>query len=203
MYAVKFFKGTKERVVVVDDYFPCKADTGQPRAGRAAALRRAARARLTARGQCSPRHASRTSCGSPLWRRRTPSFTRYGPADICCARAGSRGEQSYEALDSGWVDQALCDLTNGVGSRIQFKGEVLNRIRNGSLWYRAAAGAGPALRPHGGAGRRKELLDFYESGYKLGAGSPAGSDTETSALGIVKGARQQRCIPACGKDRPT
>jgi calpain-15 len=61
-------------------------------------------------------------------------------------------------------------MTNGIGLRIDLgKDDVKQSIRNGSLW--------------------KDLLAYREGGFLMGAGSPAGADTEANApqTGIVQG----------------
>jgi len=72
---------------------------------------------------------------------------------------------SYAAIEGGHVDEALVDLTGGVG------GENLSLAEEGRdpdrLWSR--------------------LTGFVHAGYLLGAGSPAGTDTDVSAEGIVQG----------------
>lgn len=73
---------------------------------------------------------------------------------------------SYAALDGGFVDEALVDLTGGVGGeRINLASEAARDLD--TFWAR--------------------LLRYTRAGFLLGAGSPAGSDTETSEYGIVQG----------------
>lgn len=78
--------------------------------------------------------------------------------------------RNYESLEAGFVDQALVDLTGGIGSRLDMsKDEVKQMISNGTLF--------------------KILLQYHEDGFLLGAGSPAGSDNpeHASPSGIVQG----------------
>lgn len=85
-------------------------------------------------------------------------------------KAYAKMHQSYEAIESGFVDQALVDMTGGVGSRVDMTSDdVRQNIRNGTLW--------------------KQLQEYNSFGYLMGAGSPAGSDREAnaSASGIVQG----------------
>ena len=68
------------------------------------------------------------------------------------------------------MDQALVDLSGGIGSRIDMsKDPYKQQTRNGVLF--------------------KQLLQYRNSGFLLGAGSPAGSDSEANASpsGIVQG----------------
>lgn len=81
---------------------------------------------------------------------------------------------SYEIIESGFVDQALIDLTGGSGSRIDMtKPQTKQKIRNGLLW--------------------DVMLDYYSQGYLMGAGSPSGNEVivggrePVSSFGIVQG----------------
>jgi hypothetical protein len=78
--------------------------------------------------------------------------------------------RTYEAIESGFVDQALVDLSGGIGSRLDMsKDPYKQQTRNGVLF--------------------KQLLQYRQMGFLLGAGSPAGSDSESNASpsGIVQG----------------
>eukprot|EP01006_Ploeotia_vitrea_P041861 TRINITY_DN66582_c7_g1_i1.p1 TRINITY_DN66582_c7_g1~~TRINITY_DN66582_c7_g1_i1.p1 ORF type:complete len:1187 (+),score=612.75 TRINITY_DN66582_c7_g1_i1:159-3719(+) len=76
---------------------------------------------------------------------------------------------TYEGIEGGYVDQALVDLTGGIASRIDMsKPSTQQEIRTGGLFA--------------------TLLDYHESGYLMGAGSPAGEDSvAASRFGIVQG----------------
>jgi len=77
---------------------------------------------------------------------------------------------SFEGIEAGHVDCALVDLSGGIGSRIDMsKDPWRQQARNGVLF--------------------QQLLDYHRSGFLLGAGSPAGSDSESNASpsGIVQG----------------
>lgn len=71
----------------------------------------------------------------------------------------------YDRLEAGFVDEALVDLTGGVAGEHVGLGEA--GADEAALWA--------TLKRHA------------EAGFLMGAGSPAGSDTDTSELGIVQG----------------
>jgi hypothetical protein len=76
----------------------------------------------------------------------------------------------FEAIESGFVDSALVDLSGGIGSRIDMsKDPSKKEARTGQLF--------------------QQLVSYRESGFLLGAGSPAGSDSEANASpsGIIQG----------------
>ena len=73
---------------------------------------------------------------------------------------------SYSALNGGLVHTALVDLTGGVGQCVALQDEK-PAIQDGSLW--------------------RKLLTWHESGFLIGCGSNAGSDSDTSKQGIVQG----------------
>eukprot|EP00912_Choanoflagellata_sp_UC4_P002081 UC4_evm4s1326 len=75
---------------------------------------------------------------------------------------------SYEAIEGGFVSDGLVDLTGGSGSNVRFA-DSKNRdiVTSGGLW--------------------KKMLELHRGGHLLGAGSPAGSDTNVSSKGIVQG----------------
>jgi hypothetical protein len=79
--------------------------------------------------------------------------------------------RTYEAIESGFVDQALVDLSGGIGTRLDLSKDSLlqQQARNGTLF--------------------KQLFQYRKMGYLLGAGSPAGSDSieHASPSGIVQG----------------
>lgn len=80
--------------------------------------------------------------------------------------ATHRYHGSYEAIEGGLVHLALVDMTGGSSEMITMS-EVRPAIDDGSLF--------------------KKLKSYADMGYLLGAGSPSGSDTNTSAAGIVQG----------------
>ena len=78
---------------------------------------------------------------------------------------------SYQAIEGGYVDSALVDMTGGVAERWDWaENEVTKeQIRDGSLWVK--------------------LLKYAQAGYLLGAGSTMGDDdseANASDLGIVQ-----------------
>lgn len=70
---------------------------------------------------------------------------------------------SFGALEGGWVHDALADLTGGASYTIDLHADGLRL----GLWER--------------------LLAYHVAGLLLGAGSPAGSDSEVTASGIALG----------------
>jgi hypothetical protein len=85
-------------------------------------------------------------------------------------KAYAKLHHSYQAIESGTVDAGLVDLTGGISDRIDLtSSEAQTAIRNGSLW--------------------RQVLSYFEAGFLMGAGSPAGSDAEinSSSFGIVQG----------------
>ena len=98
-----------------------------------------------------------------------PKFGRSRQRDdmwvACLEKAYAKLHGSYAAMDGGFVDEALVDLTGGVGGeRIRLQHESVRDL-NG-LWTR--------------------LLRYARAGFLLGAGSPAGSDSDV-VQGIVQG----------------
>ena len=83
-------------------------------------------------------------------------------------KAFAKLHHNYESIESGFTDQALADLTGGIAMRIDFSKDR-QLVTSGSLW--------------------KTLLQYRDSGYLMGAGSPSGSDSaaNASSLGIVQG----------------
>ena len=91
-------------------------------------------------------------------------------------KAYAKMHGSYEAIECGFVDQALVDLTGGISSRIDLtKKETQQMINNGSLW--------------------NLLLSFHCAGHLMGAGTPAsrGSQHQVTKYGIVLG----KCVVWC------
>ncbi|KAH9329441.1 hypothetical protein KI387_001549 [Taxus chinensis] len=75
---------------------------------------------------------------------------------------------SYEALEGGFVQDALVDLTGGAGEEIDMRSaQAQIELASGKLW--------------------SQLLHFKQEGFLLGAGSPSGSDVHVSSSGIVQG----------------
>lgn len=75
---------------------------------------------------------------------------------------------SYGAIDGGLVHFALADFTGGEPDMLTVTdAEVQPAVDDGSLF--------------------KKLLKYAELGYLLGAGSPSGSDSDVSSLGVVQG----------------
>eukprot|EP00455_Lapot_gusevi_P015017 TRINITY_DN17575_c0_g1_i1.p1 TRINITY_DN17575_c0_g1~~TRINITY_DN17575_c0_g1_i1.p1 ORF type:complete len:330 (-),score=56.75 TRINITY_DN17575_c0_g1_i1:53-1042(-) len=83
-------------------------------------------------------------------------------------KAFAKLHSSYEAIEGGFVDQALADLTGGIAARIDIN-KVRAEVRNGALWTK--------------------LVGYSEAGYLMGAGTPAGADSVANAspVGIVQG----------------
>ena len=81
-------------------------------------------------------------------------------------RRASQLHGSYAAIEGGRVDLALMDLTAGAGECIKVAPDAPD-VNDGSLW--------------------KRVLRLREEGNLMGAGSPAGSDDNVSAQGIVQG----------------
>ena len=77
---------------------------------------------------------------------------------------------SYQAIEGGWVDDALQELTGGVSERLSWQdAEVRRSALDGSLFERC--------------------VRYAQSGYLMGAGSPVGksdSEDDASAQGIVQ-----------------
>lgn len=77
---------------------------------------------------------------------------------------------SYQAIEGGWVDTALVDLTGGMSDRYMWSNVTTQRaISDGSLWNR--------------------LLRFKQAGFLLGCGTPPGKlggDEDVNEFGIVQ-----------------
>lgn len=75
---------------------------------------------------------------------------------------------TYQNIDGGFVDEAIADLTNGAPLRFDFSQPEIKKMYNsGELW--------------------QKLLYWNENSYLMGAGSPAGSDSDVSSMGVVQG----------------
>ena len=81
-------------------------------------------------------------------------------------KAYSKFHGSYEAINGGQVHVGLADLTGGIADSISLE-KKRAEIASGELFH--------------------EVKGYFDSGYLMGAGSPAGSDTDVSELGIVQG----------------
>ena len=89
---------------------------------------------------------------------------------LCSLSAFAKLNGSYQAIEGGWVDDALQDLTGGVSERLSWQDvDVKRSALDGSLFDRC--------------------VRYAQSGYLMGAGSPVGkSDSEDDATvqGIVQ-----------------
>ena len=139
-YAVRFFRDGQQRVVLIDDYVPCVPAAGAEGAG----------------SRWQPLFAQSRESGE-VW-------------SLLIEKAFAKLNGSYEAIEGGWVDDALTELTGGVSERLSWQDADTRRAAlDGSLFSR--------------------LLSFCSSGFMLGCASPAGaSDREEDAnsLGIVQ-----------------
>jgi len=83
-------------------------------------------------------------------------------------KAYARYFGSYSAIVGGLVHTALVDLTGQTGFCVDMRSEESKTdIRSGALF--------------------KRILGYHEAGYLMGCGSNSGSDSNTSAQGIVQG----------------
>ena len=83
-------------------------------------------------------------------------------------KAYAKYHGSYEAFEGGLTHLGLVELTGGIGKELVLNSpETMRALRSGALW--------------------KQLVQYTEAGYLLGAGTPAGSDTCVSSMGIVQG----------------
>lgn len=75
---------------------------------------------------------------------------------------------SYDSIVGGLVSNALADLTNGIPQRISLEDpDVREQHTTGVFW--------------------QKLKFWLEHNYLMGAGTPDGSDSDVSPLGIVQG----------------
>jgi hypothetical protein len=81
-------------------------------------------------------------------------------------KAYSKFHGSYEAINGGQVHVGLADLTGGIADSISLEKKQAE-IASGQLFH--------------------EVKKYHDSGYLMGAGSPAGQDTDVSDMGIVQG----------------
>ena len=106
-------------------------------------------------GRCS--EPSAPTCDTPLWL-------------SLLEKAYAKYYGTFGAIEGGFVDSALVDLTGGIGDRIRLNGkEAPAEIADGSLWRRLRA--------------------LKAGGCLLGAGSTSGKDTPEGAAknqGIVQ-----------------
>mmetsp|Transcript_13890 Transcript_13890/g.26293 ORF Transcript_13890/g.26293 Transcript_13890/m.26293 type:complete len:1904 (+) Transcript_13890:1-5712(+) len=110
----------------------------------------------------------------PVDPRGRPVFARsHEPSEMwvmILEKAYAKLHTCYEAIEAGFVDQALVDMTNGISTRFDMTKENIKvKIDNGVLW--------------------KTLVEYHRQGFLMGAGTPAGSDSEANASywGIVQG----------------
>ena len=81
-------------------------------------------------------------------------------------KAYAKFHGSYSNIEGGLVHTALEELTNGSGSCFKLRSKDTEQMFNtGELW--------------------NKMLFWRARNYLMGAGSPAGSDTDVSNLGIV------------------
>ena len=105
---------------------------------------------------------------------RLPTRKRAAPSDTdewwvpLVEKAYAKFHGSYDNIEGGHVHTALEELTNGAGQRWSLRDkDVEQMFHTGELW--------------------QKMLRWRQRSYLMGAGSPAGSDTDVSALGIVQG----------------
>eukprot|EP00742_Colponemidia_sp_Colp-10_P010509 GILJ01011542.1.p1 GENE.GILJ01011542.1~~GILJ01011542.1.p1 ORF type:complete len:1874 (-),score=202.87 GILJ01011542.1:133-5325(-) len=163
IYAMRFYKNGKPRIVIVDEFFPCEPtsysinndinannnDDANIKTTEINSKRNIFRPVFSTMGELADGQLN-----AELW-------------VMLLEKAYAKLHRSYEAIEGGFVDQALVDLTGGASEHISFDDAyVKEEIANGSLWQR--------------------LLRYYEMGYLLGCGSHAGSDANVSQRGIVE-----------------
>ena len=83
-------------------------------------------------------------------------------------KAYAKFHGSYSNIEGGLVHTALEELTNGAGLSYKLRDKEIEQMFNtGELWTK--------------------MLFWRAKNYLMGAGSPAGSDTDVSPMGIVQG----------------
>ncbi|CAI2386075.1 unnamed protein product [Moneuplotes crassus] len=83
-------------------------------------------------------------------------------------KAFAKIHNSYEAIDGGFPDQALVDMTNGIAEDIRFDTKEFKKLKNdGSFW--------------------QKLLRSCSDGHLMAASSKGTSDAVQTNLGIVEG----------------
>jgi len=81
-------------------------------------------------------------------------------------KAYAKFHGSYGNIEGGLIHVAMEELTNGAGSHYSLRDKSIEQMFNtGELWTK--------------------MLFWRAKNYLMGAGSPAGSDTDISPLGIV------------------
>lgn len=90
---------------------------------------------------------------------------------VLAEKAYAKLHHSYQAIENGYVDAALVDLTGGVGERWNWDDDdtIKEQLRDGTLWMR--------------------LVKAFQYGYLLGCGSPEGADdseANASKWGIIQ-----------------
>ncbi|OLP88566.1 Calpain-type cysteine protease ADL1 [Symbiodinium microadriaticum] len=75
---------------------------------------------------------------------------------------------SYDSIEGGFVNDALVDMTGGIGEKMHLHDKAARKeINDGTMWAK--------------------LLSLAKDGHLLGCGSGSGKDTDISDMGIVKG----------------
>jgi hypothetical protein len=104
----------------------------------------------------------------------TPAFGRSNHANelwvSLIEKAYAKLHRSYQAIEGGWVDAALVDLTGGSGERYAWADPAIAaQVRSGAMWT--------------------TIVTFHQSKYLMGCGSPGGAsdrEEDASAYGIVQ-----------------
>eukprot|EP00743_Colponemidia_sp_Colp-15_P010872 GILK01012038.1.p1 GENE.GILK01012038.1~~GILK01012038.1.p1 ORF type:complete len:1948 (-),score=270.98 GILK01012038.1:81-5924(-) len=169
IYAMRFYKNGKPRIVIVDEFFPCEPTNYNNNTTNNDNINNT----INNNDDVININVNNNK-KKDIYR---PVFSTMGElADgqlnaelwvMLLEKAYAKLHRSYEAIEGGFVDQALVDLTGGASEHISFDDAyVREEIANGFLW--------------------KRLLRYYEMGYLLGCGSHAGSDANVSQRGIVE-----------------
>lgn len=169
VYAVRFFKDGSAVQVIIDDYIPVLPKTANTQG-------REINGHQNNNNDHSPVpvRVPTSSHVSVSWE---PLFAQSRDGrEIWCLlleKAFAKLYHSYQAIEGGWVDDALVDLTGGLSERLSWQDPLVKQsLHDGSLWTR--------------------LLNYSGSGFLLGCGSPAtdgATDSEEDATpqGIIQG----------------
>jgi len=100
------------------------------------------------------------------------SFAKSGKKKECWVqvieKAYAKLHGSYDAIEGGFVNDGLVDMTGGMGGQMRLSDtSVKKEINDGTFWA--------------------TLRSLNSDGHLLGCGSGAGKDTDISDMGIVKG----------------